>query len=762
MKNVSLVELLRESSSPDYFDEFLEVFKDLKSGKYDSGPLWDRMHENPDLSQFTMSLEMDYNEWLEYGETKTPLMRTSKMQQQDQGKVLMGYVQVMHFLRGGPSVENFESIVGRIATIFKAVPWHQVMKDPRVPDEGKADVRGIIQRCVTIGAQYTEANVIELLMHYYSYRQRDFSSLKKYLDKLSSTLDKYESAPASGNPVTQKVTVPIHELFKDVKPVMIMAFRDSFSTTNERIRSLLNLYIESRKGSRKGGDDVLKTFDERVTDWVKKYSFNDVQYLLELVPGIVDMWNKFANVIADYVKGVTTPEQENNIEELMKIIRTIKDMGNNAPTNVSNDWNFNNFIFKMVNSNYSDDVIRANVHGWVRSPEINQYAVSLVDKGKLINAAKKSTDRAKGFVDLASSDEFLKTVNGMAAFLMIAKMGGMTRDDVKMPGFEGTDAEEFAWSLVVRPNEIIDRVTKFRNSKESYRIEYLDQIEEELTFWGSLGQADRERYEDDLKAMASDFHHEGSIKQRALRKKFPPETKRSKFKPLDDYAFAPARNEKDFPHEVNNATEAKLYRALVDHFNGSRNMTVEECALITKILEKGVYEKTFHAPKAKTLYRGMGMSMRALKKALNLGEDDQVPKTGSSSKSFTFRPKKGVGSSSWSSSMSTGFGFADDNPRDVKVLLEASVVKNKHHFVSGPDGLYDVHGLSDHSDERESIGLNDIKVSKVTWHVTQANYMNNSSMRNTYANVHGLDKIPNDAKKKSPPKPKKKPKVTKK
>lgn len=188
--------------------------------------------------------------------------------------------------------------------------------------------------------------------------------------------------------------------------------------------------------------------------------------------------------------------------------------------------------------------------------------------------------------------------------------------------------------------------------------------------------------------------------------------------PLGKLAFPGSRNNKKLPVEPNTQTENELFNDLVAHFEGSELLDKEKSNLIRKFLQKGNYHDVFKEPKVATLYRGMGVKSTWLAKALKLNVKE-LGRKGSLEKSFTFTPNRG--GSSWTSDIKTARNFGHNNATSdfdsYVVIMHANVDKNPSRFIVGPGGLYNVDGFDTHIDEKESIGLGPIKVSKITWEV---------------------------------------------
>lgn len=188
--------------------------------------------------------------------------------------------------------------------------------------------------------------------------------------------------------------------------------------------------------------------------------------------------------------------------------------------------------------------------------------------------------------------------------------------------------------------------------------------------------------------------------------------------PLGKLAFPGVRLNKKLPIEPNTTAENELYIDLIRHFEGEKVLSKEKSDLIRKFLQKEYYHDVFKEPSSKTLYRGMGVTAAWLVKLLKLKNTNELGTSGSLEKSFTFTPNSG--GSSWTSDKRTARSFGFDNvigntADKYIVVMYATVDKNPNRFIVGPDGLYNIDRFNSHVNEKESIGLGPIKVSKITW-----------------------------------------------
>jgi hypothetical protein len=183
--------------------------------------------------------------------------------------------------------------------------------------------------------------------------------------------------------------------------------------------------------------------------------------------------------------------------------------------------------------------------------------------------------------------------------------------------------------------------------------------------------------------------------------------------PFGEFAWAGKRE--GMPEEADTELEKSVYHDLKSHFAskhvGLPKLTVK---ILMKILKAGWYKPVLHPPPHKKLFRGLKLNHEQLSKLL--GEDDfddegsvelndAVPVDNGYSSSWTFKKK-----------ISTDFaGNYGKAKRGFEVYLTADVDDNEHRFLAGPGGLYDVDGLSRWHLEKETVGLEPIKVKTIEW-----------------------------------------------
>jgi len=190
--------------------------------------------------------------------------------------------------------------------------------------------------------------------------------------------------------------------------------------------------------------------------------------------------------------------------------------------------------------------------------------------------------------------------------------------------------------------------------------------------------------------------------------------------PLGKWAFANARPDV-VPPEEDTAVEANLFKDLQDVFDGYGFLSPWQADMLKGFLESGLYSDVFGPPQESRIFRGMAVTEKWLMAALNLSKSDDLFGEGRSMAGFTFKPKSG--SSSWTYSQETARRFASTTSRAVtstrsfEVLMTAQVSDNKNNLVSCQDGLYQIKAFEEWSSEREVIGLGPVKVHQLDWFV---------------------------------------------
>jgi hypothetical protein len=72
-------------------------------------------------------------------------------------------------------------------------------------------------------------------------------------------------------------------------------------------------------------------------------------------------------------------------------------------------------------------------------------------------------------------------------------------------------------------------------------------------------------------------------------------------------------------------------------------------------------------------------------------------------------------STSWSFKKHVSKEFSNKGKRGFAVTLIAEVSENPNKFLAGPGGLYDVEGISKYHLEKETVGLEPIRIKKIEW-----------------------------------------------
>lgn len=183
--------------------------------------------------------------------------------------------------------------------------------------------------------------------------------------------------------------------------------------------------------------------------------------------------------------------------------------------------------------------------------------------------------------------------------------------------------------------------------------------------------------------------------------------------PFGEFAWAKYRE--GTPEEPDTELEKQVYQDIKKHFASKRvGLPKFTVRLLMKLLEKGWYKRVLHPPPCEKLYRGMKLNREQLSKLLGEKDfddkgskelDKPVKSTNGYSTSWTFKRKI-------TEDFSGNYGKAK---RGFAITLVANVADNPNRFIAGPGGLYDVDGLSRWHLEKETIGLEPIKIGKIEW-----------------------------------------------
>ena len=193
---------------------------------------------------------------------------------------------------------------------------------------------------------------------------------------------------------------------------------------------------------------------------------------------------------------------------------------------------------------------------------------------------------------------------------------------------------------------------------------------------------------------------------------------------LGTFAFPNVRIANDRPYERNTKVEDRIEDELNSHFSGRSSISSKSVSVLKDLLSQGKYSDIIKTPKVDVVYRGMAVSKKWIQKIVKNAKVLDGKK-GSISANFTYVPKRGA-SSSWSKLLKKARDFAQDNIEDYTNLVYVVVLwaetggKNANSFLSGDDGLYKLDFAKRFDHEREIVGLEDIKVFKITWERTSS------------------------------------------
>jgi len=189
---------------------------------------------------------------------------------------------------------------------------------------------------------------------------------------------------------------------------------------------------------------------------------------------------------------------------------------------------------------------------------------------------------------------------------------------------------------------------------------------------------------------------------------------------LGRWVFSPNRIDGAPTDEPDTGYEEDLYQSISDYVTTNRHLSVGATDKIKDVMKD--YDSILHPPSTgTTVYRGMGVPLEWLKKALGkkfkdlvkLSPDGRVESEGSWTGRMTYTPLV-ADSSSWSTYEEKAEEFMDSGGNEVEVLLEADPEENKGSFLDLYD-LYGVQPMDTYEDEAEVMGMGPIKVRKITW-----------------------------------------------
>jgi hypothetical protein len=198
-----------------------------------------------------------------------------------------------------------------------------------------------------------------------------------------------------------------------------------------------------------------------------------------------------------------------------------------------------------------------------------------------------------------------------------------------------------------------------------------------------------------------------------VNEKIKPESEKDVF---NKFAFSDKkRRGLNPPFEESNDEEDYVYYSLYKHFVNNDPFDDHISGILSTILSQKKYPDIIQEYQ-KTIYRGMTVETSFLKNIVGITKKD-LDDLDNIEKSFVFKPKS-KGSSSWSESKAEARNFALKNKNlvledSVNIVLVANHEDNKNKFLKCTNTLYKFFHFEDYEEEKEVIGLGDIKVSKI-------------------------------------------------
>jgi hypothetical protein len=229
---------------------------------------------------------------------------------------------------------------------------------------------------------------------------------------------------------------------------------------------------------------------------------------------------------------------------------------------------------------------------------------------------------------------------------------------------------------------------------------------------------------------AIDFIFVNSIKYEKLAR----ENDKSRFQkakkekdPFGQVAFPETRKDIEVDEE-NTPIESEVESALIDHFVDNAAISKDHSSLLQHILKTKQYQDIIKEPKISVAYRGMIVKKAWIQNTLKVTDEEfaastKYPETWNEFPAkFVFKPKRRA-STSWTDYRSIAIQFSQDanNASMIKrdeqysIVLCATVEDNKNKMLQSVNALYNMKGIDEFEDEREIVGLGDIKVSKILW-----------------------------------------------
>lgn len=189
--------------------------------------------------------------------------------------------------------------------------------------------------------------------------------------------------------------------------------------------------------------------------------------------------------------------------------------------------------------------------------------------------------------------------------------------------------------------------------------------------------------------------------------------------PLGKWAWASSREGID-EEEPDNRDEKYLKRHLSNHFQSNhRGLPKRAADMLQRLLKSKKYKTVLHPPPCDKLYRGIYVRGKQHMVDL-LGIDvNDLTDDGKMDVKTCVDVKNGH-STSWSAKKAVARDFSNKYNKAVwgySVVLIADVKdkKNADRFVAGPGGLYDVDGISRFHNEKETLGIEPITISRIEW-----------------------------------------------
>lgn len=189
-------------------------------------------------------------------------------------------------------------------------------------------------------------------------------------------------------------------------------------------------------------------------------------------------------------------------------------------------------------------------------------------------------------------------------------------------------------------------------------------------------------------------------------------------------AFAgPGLRKKRNVIEPNTEEEDKVYRDLKRHFNMNIPVPDDSAKTLKGVMMRGQYEDVITPPKGVYVFRGMKTDKEGLERLIGRPLKQNEIGRGKVYSSQLIRPWRrdtaapSEGSNSWSedSKVAAGYSGPTDESQQYSVVLVAKTSENMNRLMSGPNGLYQVHGFDTYSDEAEATSLGAVQLYKVYW-----------------------------------------------